>query len=105
MLSDYSVEFALGLLGFYNHVIVDFRCWALPHKVDLCTCNLGVPVLFCSLAFPNYFLLFDLFLIGDIYINYGTPLLEFETSNDCLAEKAVHLLMQQSCESGSPVVS
>lgn len=32
-------------------------------------------------------------------------LLEFETSNDCLAEKAAHLLMQQSCENGSPFVS
>lgn len=61
--------------------------------------------MFYSLAFPNYCLLFDFFLAGDIYINYGTSLLEFESSNECLAEKAVRLLMQKRCKNGSPFVS
>lgn len=42
---------------------------------------------------------------NDIYINYGTPHLEFETSSKCLAEKAVLLLVQQRCKNGSTFVS
>lgn len=42
---------------------------------------------------------------NDIYISYGTPHLEFETSNECLAEKAVLLLVQQRCKNGSTFVS
>lgn len=59
--------------------------------------------MFYSLAFLNYCLRFD-FLIGDIYINYGTPLLEFETGNACLAEKAAHLLMQKDVRMGGSFV-
>lgn len=76
----------------------------MPCKVDLCSCELGIPA-FVLLAFPNYCLILDFFLIGDIYINYGASLLEFEISSDVLTEKAVHLLMQQRCKNGSPFVS
>lgn len=74
----------------------------MPCKLDLCACELGLPVFVLLMAFPNYCLVLDFFLVGDIYINYGTPPLEFGTSNDCLTEKAVLVLIQQRYKNGSP---
>lgn len=42
---------------------------------------------------------------NDIYINYDTPHLEFETSNECLLYSQENCFFSQRCKSGSPFVS